>query len=100
MIRGFNPLEDWWKMSSYSKKHHYFWLMPIIAICWVFIWLESRISKIVQRLKHKHNFVKIGYRQTEDRFERYSIRHYHCQACGKEKWVDGRYDTINKDTKL
>lgn len=25
-------LHEWWKMKSYSKWYHYFWLMPLIAI--------------------------------------------------------------------
>ncbi|MBJ7997709.1 hypothetical protein JDS75_24940 [Bacillus cereus] len=31
-MMGLNPLDEWWKMSSYTKWYHYLWAMPLIAI--------------------------------------------------------------------
>lgn len=50
------------------------------------------LKKLIAFINHEHHFVKIGYRQAEDAYERYSIRKYKCHSCGKEKWVDGRRD--------
>lgn len=48
----------------------------------------------MEAIKHEHEYVKIGFKQAEDRFERYSIRKYKCKNCGKVKEVDGRFDNI------
>lgn len=45
MLGSFNPLEGWWKMSSYSKWYHYFWLMPIVAVFWLFLYTKSKIFR-------------------------------------------------------
>lgn len=50
-----------------------------------------------KKLFHEHDYIKIGYRLEEDRYERYSIRNYRCSECGKEIWVDGRMDWVSKN---
>lgn len=45
---------------------------------------------------HKCKYVKTGYIQAEDSFERYALRRYQCITCGHIKWVDGRYDKYDK----
>jgi hypothetical protein len=45
MIGDFNPLGGWWKMSNYSKWYHYLWLMPTLAIIWVFLWITRKFEK-------------------------------------------------------
>lgn len=51
------------------------------------------IKKILDTLGiHKHQFEKIGFKQIYGEYTRYSIRQYRCEICGKEKWVDGRFD--------
>ncbi|EJR71374.1 hypothetical protein [Bacillus cereus] len=29
---GLNLLDEWWKISNYTKWYHYIWGMPLIAI--------------------------------------------------------------------
>lgn len=43
---------------------------------------------------HKYN--QIGFKVVDDdyRNERYSMRRYKCEKCGKEIWVDGRRDYV------
>ena len=41
---------------------------------------------------HNHLYRKVGFKQVSNSYERYSIRLYRCEICGKEKWVDGRFD--------
>lgn len=50
--------------------------------------------KLFKQLFCKHDWNKIGFREEEENNIRYSMRHYKCGKCGKEKWVDGRNDTI------
>ena len=47
-----------------------------------------------RRLFCKHNYEKIAWREEEDKLrnEMYAERLYKCNKCGKEKWVDGRFD--------
>ena len=42
----------------------------------------------------KHDYKKTGWDECYDekRNERYTIRYYTCQKCGKRIVVDGRYD--------
>ena len=48
--------------------------------------------KIFQTLFCKHNYVKIDWREEIENNLAYSVRLYKCERCGKEIWVDGRYD--------
>ena len=53
----------------------------------------------MNRLKQifcKHKYEQISYQEKLDTYknERYSLRLYKCQKCGKEIWVDGRTDYI------
>ena len=48
-------------------------------------------------LKHlfcKHIYTKIAWCEEYDDYRniRYAMRLYKCDKCGKELWVDGRYD--------
>jgi len=57
------------------------------------LWNPIRaITRIIASIRCRHRFIKISFIQTEDRFERYSMREYRCAHCKKIKWVDGRYD--------
>ncbi|HHB3508217.1 TPA: hypothetical protein ACORDH_005358 [Bacillus cereus] len=47
---GLNPFHEWWKISSYTKRYHYFWLMPLIA---VFLGLAWGVLKIVDSVSFK-----------------------------------------------
>ncbi|MES5938831.1 MULTISPECIES: hypothetical protein [unclassified Bacillus cereus group] len=40
---GLNPLHEWWKMSSYTKWYHNFWLTPIIAVFLGIAWVVLTI---------------------------------------------------------
>lgn len=51
-------------------------------------------GNVYKKIAHKHQYVKIGFKQAEDQFSRYSIRKYQCQTCQKIKWVDGRMDYL------
>ena len=48
----------------------------------------------LKQLFCKHEYVKISWYQEEDKYrnERYAIRIYGCNKCGKQIKVDGRYD--------
>lgn len=48
------------------------------------------------RLFHKHRYMKIAFREKSTANYRYSERLYRCTVCGKERWVDGRYDPLEK----
>jgi hypothetical protein len=50
------------------------------------------LVKWFEKLFHKHDYVKVGFRQEEDGDVRYSVRKYQCHTCEKIKWVDGRFD--------
>jgi hypothetical protein len=54
----------------------------------------NMIKKIIKLITHKHEYVKIGFRQVSNNYIRYSIRKYKCKDCGKEIEVDGRFDNI------
>ena len=50
----------------------------------------------LKRLFCNHKYIQIDWYETEDEKQniRYSMRKYKCDKCGKEIWVDGRYDCI------
>lgn len=48
------------------------------------------IKRTIKMLFCKHTYEKIGFIEKEDNSIRYSLRHFRCSKCGKEKWVDGR----------
>lgn len=50
------------------------------------------MERFIRWLLHKHQYEKVGFKQVENQFERFSLRKYQCQTCGKSKWVDGRFD--------
>ena len=52
------------------------------------------IIKFFRIIFCKHNYQKIAWCEEYDkhRNERYAARLYKCNKCGKEIWVDGRYD--------
>ena len=54
------------------------------------------IVNFFRRLFCKHNYTRIIWYEEYDkhRNQRYSMRLYQCNKCGKEIWVDGRYDYI------
>lgn len=54
--------------------------------------MKNFIKKIIEKIKHEHEYRKVDWAEREDRDMRYSIRKYECQTCGKTTWVDGRYD--------
>lgn len=51
-------------------------------------------EKLIKLITHKHNYVKVSFRVEEDGDIRFSMRKYKCLDCGKEKWVDGRFDHL------
>lgn len=55
---------------------------------------KYRIIKFLRKLFCKHNYEKVAWCEEYDehRNERYAARLYKCNKCGKEIWVDGRYD--------
>ena len=50
------------------------------------------LKRLIARLKHKHEFVKISFREASYGYVRYSIRTYRCKSCGTIREVDGRFD--------
>ena len=52
----------------------------------------------IKRLFCKHTYEKVGWFWKTDFVHNieYSERVYRCTKCGKEIFVDGRYDTINR----
>ena len=48
----------------------------------------------LKKLFCRHDYRKIGWEEAMDyrRNERYTIRTYACDKCGKKILVDGRYD--------
>lgn len=50
------------------------------------------MQKLFKKLFCKHNMIKIDWRYRETSVLVYSERLYKCDKCGKEIWVDGRYD--------
>ena len=48
--------------------------------------------KILKKLFCKHKYEKIGFREKEENNIMFSVRLYKCACCGKEIWVDGRFD--------
>jgi hypothetical protein len=50
------------------------------------------MKDLLKNIFCKHQYTKIGFRQVENSYMRYSLRLYECQCCGKTKWVDGRFD--------
>ncbi|MFE8701141.1 hypothetical protein ACFYKX_11100 [Cytobacillus sp. FJAT-54145] len=51
-------------------------------------------KKVIALLKHKHEYTKVGFREVDNGYVRYSIRTYQCKTCGKEIEVDGRFDNM------
>ena len=53
-----------------------------------------KLKMFLKQLFCNHNYVKISWYQEEDkhRNERYAVRIYGCNRCGKQIKVDGRYD--------
>ena len=49
-----------------------------------------------KKLFCKHDYKKIDFKQEERNNIRFSMRLYKCEKCGKEIWVDGRNDYIDK----
>lgn len=54
------------------------------------------IKSYLQKLFCNHQYVKIGFRDEYENGLRYSVRKYKCSKCGKEIWIDGRYDKYSK----
>lgn len=55
------------------------------------------LTAIIEKLRKifcRHEFVKYDWYEEYDnlRNERYVVRLYRCEKCGKEIQVDGRYD--------
>lgn len=55
------------------------------------------LTVIIEKLRKifcRHEFVKYAWYEEYDnrRNERYAVRLYRCEKCGKEIQVDGRYD--------
>ena len=50
------------------------------------------MKEFLRKLFCKHDMEKIDWRFAETESTVYSRRLYKCSKCGKEKWVDGRYD--------
>jgi len=48
--------------------------------------------KILKSLFCRHDYHKIDWREEIEDNLAYSVRLYKCAHCGKEIWVDGRYD--------
>lgn len=50
----------------------------------------------IRQIFCKHNYEQPSWYEDYDEYtnERYSMRIYKCQKCGKEIWVDGRMDFI------
>lgn len=59
------------------------------------------MSKLLEHIRNLfcwHYFQYHGFKVADDEYRniRYSKRKYICKKCGKEIWVDGRADRINK----
>lgn len=54
--------------------------------------MKTYLTTLIQQLFHQHTYVKIGFREASNQTHRWSVRRYRCDHCGKEKWVDGRFD--------
>ena len=55
------------------------------------------MKQFFKKLFCKHDYIKIDWYQTQDNNGvRYSRRQYRCKKCGKQIWVDSRYDKIGK----
>lgn len=52
--------------------------------------------KWISKLFCRHQYQQIGFREAYSDGIRYSVRKYKCEKCGKECWVDGRYDNIER----
>ena len=52
----------------------------------------------IRQIFCKHIYEKIAWQEEYDdhKNERFSMRFYKCQKCGKEIWVDGRMDFIEQ----
>lgn len=52
------------------------------------------MKEFLRKLFCKHDYKKIAWCEEYDEYrnERYAARLYKCNKCGKEIWVDGRYD--------
>ena len=74
-----------WLNIENDLTYHYRW--------WKNYWYDIQLR---QMLCDNHDYWKIGFREAEENNVRFSMRHYRCDKCGKEIWVDGRVDRINK----
>lgn len=56
------------------------------------------MKQFIKRTFCKHKYHQISWREEYDKYrnERYSMRLYQCEKCGKEIWIDGRYDILNR----
>jgi hypothetical protein len=56
------------------------------------------VKQYFKELFCKHNYEKIDYYAAVDneRNVRFPMRRYRCNKCGKDIWVDGRYDPYFK----
>ena len=51
------------------------------------------LRQFLKRLFCRHEFEPTGsFYEEMEAGVRYSVRHYICQKCGKEIWIDGRID--------
>lgn len=42
----------------------------------------------------RHQYQKVGFVEAQKAGIRYSVRRYKCAKCGKEIWIDGRFDNM------
>ena len=52
------------------------------------------MKNFLKKIFCRHDYEKISWYEEYDNFrnERYAMRQYKCNKCGKKIWVDGRYD--------
>lgn len=55
----------------------------------------NKIRQYFKRLFCKHEYCKVGFVEVEENNIRFPLRHYICQKCNREIWIDGRKDFIN-----
>lgn len=53
------------------------------------------MRKLIRYLTHKHDYVKVGFKQIEVNHIRYFIWKHRCLKCGETKWDDDPFDTMN-----
>ena len=103
---------NWWESlrESYTKRRNavFFFVLtrllclPIEILMILFVGFlilpVAYIISLIEPLVCKHEFHKLGWREEYDkrRDVLYSMRHYHCNKCGKDVWIDGREDYIEE----